>query len=989
MTQPYLTSAPVAGRRRHLARAAGACLLALLGLAGLQAVGPATTPASSASTAASGRERLCIDQGWKFALGHPVDPAKDFRHGTSHFSGLAKTGNGDGPAASGFNDSAWQDINLPHDWAVGLDFDPKGSLSHGYKALGRNFPQNNIGWYRHRFDIPAADLGRRISLEFDGIYRQARIWVNGHYLGEHDSGYLGFASNISEFLNYGGSNLVVLRVDASQEEGWFYEGAGIYRHAWLVKTAPLHAEAEYTLVRTSLSGIRPPVPGQSGWQADSARIVARVGVRLDAPGSLEFDLAARLTDPAGRVVGEARPLPARHIDGFVPASWELVIEAKNPQLWDLDNPLLHNLEISLTSQGRLRDRLVLPLGLRQSAFDPQLGYFLNGRRVQLKGVNQHQDHAGVGVALPDALEDYRLRVLKGFGCNAIRTSHNPPSPALLEACDRLGLLVMPENRLMGTGTDQLRDLERLIRRDRHHPSVILWSLGNEEWAVEGNAKGVRIATTLQALANSLDPDRPCTAGLSGGWDNGVGQVLQVIGYNYIGHGNIDRHHALFPGQAGLGTEETTTQQTRGIWFDGTDGWLAPRLKGDSGGNIEYGWRFYAQRPFLAGLFWWTGFDYRGEPTPFNWPAVSSQFGIVDSCGFPKDSWWYLKSWWTGEPVLHINQHWNWAGKEGQPIPVTVNSNCQEVELFLDGTSLGRQTMEPNGHLEWSVPWAPGTLEARGRLADGRVLVDTVRTAGAPARVVLEPDRTSIKADGADLVVVNLRLEDSGGTFAATADTLLRFSLDGPGRILGVGNGNPVSHEPDFLPDTVTLRNQELKNWRWQLALPGEAASLATGLPADLARWKGFRAGSAQGPLGPGQTGVFRTSFQAGDSELAQDRLVLRFGTIDEAGWIYLNGQLVGESHDWAASPEFDLRPWVREGENQLAVVVSNQVGSGGIANGAGISLPPEVQPARWQRQAFNGRAQVLVQSTGRAGTLVLQVQADGLAGQSLRIEARP
>ena len=335
---------------------------------------------------------------------------------------------------------------------------------------------------------------------------------------------------------------------------------------------------------------------------------------------------------------------------------------------------MYKLVTTINSAGTEVDRYETPFGIRTIRFDPNEGFFLNGKHVKLLGTNNHQDHAGVGAALPDALQEFRIARLKEMGSNAYRCSHNPPTPELLDACDRLGMVVLDENRLMGTNAEHLELLKQLILRDRNHPSVIAWSLGNEEWAIEGNIKGARIASTMQAFAKRLDPTRGTTVAISGGWGGGISTVLDVMGYNYITGGgkNTDQQHAKFPNQSGMGTEETTTRQTRGIYFDDRPkAHMAPVLEqtganqGMSSGNMEKEWQYYAQRPYLAGLFYWTGFDYRGEPNPFGYPAISSQFGILDTCGFPKDSFYYLKSWWTDKPVLHIYPHWNWPGREGQ------------------------------------------------------------------------------------------------------------------------------------------------------------------------------------------------------------------------------------------------------------------------------------------------------------------------------------
>jgi len=741
-----------------------------------------SSPAPAAEIAP--RERANFDAGWRFAFGHPSDPAKDFSHGTGYFSYFAKAGYGDGPADPKFDASAWRELDLPHDWAVEAPFDGRGSHSHGYKAVGRNFPERSVGWYRKTFAVPAGDLGRRIAIEFDGVARDSVVWVNGFYLGRQTSGTTGFRYDLTDYLNYGGDNVVAVRADVTMEEGWYYEGAGIYRHVWLAKTAPLHVAPWGTFVSAEVRD-----------DHSAAEVTARATIANDGTAAATFVLEQTILAPDGRT------LATRQLRGLTVAAGEsqefsAALAVAQPQLWSVETPVLHRLvTVVRDAAGVIVDRCETPFGIRTIRFDPDHGFFLNGRHVLLQGVNLHQDHAGVGAAVPDALVEFRLRRLQEMGCNAIRTSHEPPAPEVLDACDRLGLLVIDENRLMGASPDQLDRLAAMIRRDRNHPSVILWSVGNEEWRIEGNVLGARLTATMQAFARRLDPTRRSTVAISGGW-GGSSTTTDVVGYNYISQSNPDEQHKKFPHQPGVGTEETTTQGTRGIYFDDKPrAHLAPLAKGDSGGNCELGWNYYAARPFLAGLFFWTGFDYRGESTPFGFPAVSSQFGLMDTCGFPKDSFYYLQSWWTDAPVLHVFPHWNWPDKVGREITVKGYSNHDAVELFLNGASLGKQDMPRNGHLEWKVVYQPGVLEARGYRGGKVVETTRVETTGTPAKLVLTPDRTKIKADGADVVVFAVSTVDAQGRHVPVADNLVKFAVTG-GRIIGVGNGDPSCHESD-------------------------------------------------------------------------------------------------------------------------------------------------------------------------------------------------
>jgi beta-galactosidase len=908
------------------------------------------------------RNREDFDTGWRFAFGNPSDPSKDFNFGTGFFSYLAKAGYGDGPAAPEFDDRAWRQINLPHDWAVEAPFDSLGSSSHGFKAIGRSFPEASVGWYRKIFAVPQADLGRRISIEFDGVFRDSQVWVNGFYLGRHSSGYTSFQYDLTDYLNHGASNVLVVRVDAKLEEGWFYEGAGIYRHVHLLGTSPLHVAPWGTFVTTTVA-------------PEGARVSVTTDVANDGRAAAQFKIEQTVLDGEGRLVTSVGETGLILAAGGT-REYSSNLEVANPRLWSLEAPNLYRLVTTIHEGLAVVDRYETPFGIRTIRFDPDQGFFLNGKRLEIKGVNNHQDFAGVGVAIPDSLEEYRIRRLKEFGVNAWRCAHNPPSPEFLDACDRMGILVVDENRLMGVNPSQLDPLEAMIRRDRNHPSVVLWSLGNEEWAIEGNIKGARIASTMQAVVQRMDPTRRITAANSGGW-GGISSVIDVVGYNYIQQSNPDEQHAKNPNQPGVGTEESSTQGTRGVFVDDrVHVHLAPLERGDSGGNSEKGWQYYVKRPFIAGLFYWTGFDYRGEPTPFGWPAISSQFGLLDTCGFSKDSSYYLKAWWTEQPVLHLATHWNWPGREGLPINVICYGNSSEVELKLNGRSFGRQEMPVNGHLEWRVPYVPGRLEAIG-YRNGAVAAQTfVETTDAPSAVRLDADRPELNANGTDTIAIAIRVVDGRGRTVPTAGNRVLFGIEGPGRIIGVGNGDPGCHEADRVVESVSLILVD--DWRGRIVGPG----------AELPGSRKFQApfpklGNWKAPLPKaGETYDLSASFVL-DAIPGDAALTLYLPAFGRRATVTVNGKVLARDLDGTvAGPAVALSGGtVVIGENRVQVVAEpfddkrNHIPE--LIRLGTVQMKRRAPP--WSRSVFNGYALVLVQATDAPGKIELTAQSDGLS----------
>ncbi len=730
------------------------------------------------------REKICLDEGWKFAFGHADDSKKDFGNGTEYFNYLTKANSihNEGPYSPKFNDSIWQQVRIPHDFVTILPYASEASHSHGYKTVGWKYPETSVGWYRKIVNIPAEDLGKHIALQFDGIFRNATVWFNGFYMGTEPSGYVTQVYDVTEYVNYGGDNLICVRADATLEEGWFYEGAGIYRDAWLLKSAAVSIAPFGTFVYADLKAPYTTATLHIETDVNNAGLTAQ-----------QCQIEQRLLDAQGQEVGRSETasisLKAKETAG---CKQQLIVS--NPHLWSTVDPYLYKVETTIKVDGKITDIYETTTGLREIAFDAENGFLLNGKQVELKGVNLHQDHAGVGAAIPEALMQWRIEQLKKFGCNAYRASHNPMTPAQLDVCDREGILVIDENRLAGINEEHLRLLERMIKRDRNHPSIILWSDGNEEWGIENTIQGTRLAAAMREYTQLLDPTRHSTIANAGGSEMIKG--LDVVGFNYIVQNDVDNRKKQNPTWKIVGTEETTGCGTRGFYFNdpAQPGRMVSINRGTGPGVenvIERGWQFYADRPWAAGLFYWTGFDYRGEPNPLSYPAHDSEFGILDYCGFWKDEAWYLKSWWTDEPTLHIFPHWNLQGHEGEEIELWAYSNCDEVELTVNDKNLGLQKMPKNGHLKWKAVYKPGKIVATGYKNGKRIIREVIETTKPAAKVILKTERTTIAADGRDLAIITVEIQDNKGRIVPTACNPLTLRLNGEGRILGAGNGDPM------------------------------------------------------------------------------------------------------------------------------------------------------------------------------------------------------
>jgi beta-galactosidase len=710
----------------------------------------------------------------------------------------------DAPGAqqSAFADASWRNVDLPHDWSIEGPYGEKEATGGpgGYLPTG-------IGWYRKHFRLSESYSARQISLEFDGVYENSEVWVNGHYLGKRPFGYIGFSYDLTAWLNFGArENVVAVRVDNShQPNSRWYSGSGIYRHTWLVVTGKVHVAQWGTYIAA------PQIT------ADFALVRVRTKVVNDGEAGSNCILATTIADRDGK---EAQTAEAK-VDLASHSGYEFVqqFNLRDPHLWSLENPYLYTVRSVVREQDRVLDEYQTVTGIRHAAFDSERGFLLNGQRVKMNGACLHHEAGSVGAAVPERVWERRLTSLKEMGCNAIRTSHNPPAPEFLDLCDRMGFLVMDEfvdewkvskpavrfaySRHFDEWAE--RDATDMIHRDRNHPSVVLWSAGNEVHEQWGDAL---IVKRLVDLFHKEDPTRAVTVACHriGGDPSATLpeflDALDVVGYNYADRflDRKEKYYSIdkltYPRRKFIGTE--STGMGRGLSLD-----------------AEQLWKYVRTYDYVSGDFMWTGIDYLGEAG--GWPAKGSSSGVLDTCGFTKDGYYFYQSQWTAKPMLHLFPHWNWKAREGQIIPVMCFTNCDTVELFLNGKSFGvkgyafpRVGLDPKTsapsertkfpittsdlHLSWDVPYEPGTLKAVGTENGKVVATIEVATTGDPAAIELSLDRESIAADRRDVAHLTVHIVDAAGRTVPLAENELTFALQGEGRIIGVDNGNPLSHE---------------------------------------------------------------------------------------------------------------------------------------------------------------------------------------------------
>lgn len=734
---------------------------------------PFTTIAQSDTSS-----KLSFDKGWRFHLGDiPFPVIKG--HGMTYSA--AKAGKAWGAAAPDYDDTDWRLLNLPHDWAVEQPYDSTANVSQGYRQRG-------IGWYRRNFKLATSDRGKHLELQFDGVATHCTVWVNGTVVHRNWSGYTSFYIDITALAKYGDElNNVAIRVDAVDQEGWWYEGAGLYRHTWLVKRSPVHIITDGVFAQ--------PVKATNGaWTIPIEATINNSGEK-----AAEYEVGSTLIDKAGKAIASNKTTGSVTPLGHTVSTYKLSV--LKPKLWDLNDPVLYKVKTTVKVNGVLSDSVTTLCGFRTIKFTADSGFYLNDKHVKIKGVCNHQDHAGVGVAVPDALWDFRLKKLKEMGVNGYRCAHNPPAKEFLDACDRAGILVMDENRNFNSSPEYEGQLEWMVRRDRNHPSIILWSVFNEE-PMQGTEIGYQMVRRMSNVVKKLDTTRPVTAAANGGLFSplNVSKAVDVVGFNYQIDA-YDKFHKQNPAIPLTSSEDVSGLMTRGEYRNDKKKHVLEAYDTQRpgwGATHRDAWKAIDERPYLAGCFVWTGFDYRGEPQPFEWPTASSSFGIMDVCGFPKTAFYLHQAQWIDDrPILQLAPHWNWpADSIGKDIRVMILTNADKAKLVLNGKVIKEGPVDKYEMATWKVPYQPGKLEAYGYKNGKEVSHFVVETTGEPAALQLISDRPWLAGNGCDAMPVTVQVVDAAGRPVPTANLPVEFGISGPANIIGLGNGDANSHEAE-------------------------------------------------------------------------------------------------------------------------------------------------------------------------------------------------
>ena len=933
---------------------------------------------------------------WKFILEKDIDcfPAFGFR----------KCGGATGPAGLRYHEGLMREVTVPHDW--GMELSPSTAANTGrggrpispYQPLtvspsGRHEEEAfSVGWYRKHFTLEGIPEGKRIFLEFEGVFRSYALFVNGIYMARHESGYTPAVFDITDQVNFDGDNVIALCADASQPEGWWYEGAGIYRPVHLYVKDQVYIPHYTTFVESNTKG----------------RVKVSTALISALPQEEKnLRLACRIKDAKGQTVAKAEQNVV--VPPLGKADCDFALQIPSPVLWDVDHPVLYVAEIEVLEGGSC-EKEEISFGLREFYFDADKGFFLNGRHLKLRGACIHQDFGGFGVAVPKDIATYKIKLLKEMGMNGYRASHHPASEDILEACDKLGMLVIDEVRLFGSSPEALSQMEAMVKSHRNHPSIFMWSLGNEEFVnyIQSSDAGKRMARTAYHRLRALDSTRPITYGANNGSvDTGISAAMDVRGFNYVRnlerltHGkdfkhlpgyNADRYHKEHPTMPMLGTEEGSHFHSRDTGFDQYQKGLLSSV-GDNtamGGSTPEGWvKYYEERDFLAGGFVWTGIDYYGEPAPFTDRNLSSSFGALDLVGIPKNTYHYYRSCWLDETVLEILPHWDFC--EGQEVKIAVYSNCEQVTLFLNGEVIGEKILGRFDSAVFTLPFTPGCLEAVG-IRQGVEYRTSIVTPGAPATITL-----AAKVEG-EIGIIDVAITDKEGNICRRSDQSIDFALLGDGQILGVGNGNPASLEADkcfgeteWMPLTNFTRAMDGETKPYTPKALDDMSEVLVGDSADSV-FKGTVFEDALPPYRdthrlkwqfstPGEKTICATFEAEFESDGSWDMLEFTrlFGNFE----IFLNGEIIGQSFiegfyfntTTQQNTPYRFSCKTKEGSNRLTVKMwGKNTEPFGIFGGVKLG---KTLPALWHRSTFFGRARVFV-SLPSEGAATLSAKAQGL-----------
>ena len=928
-----------------------------------------TKPITPSLPISSPRQTLLLNTGWRFYEGDfPLPPL--IGHDAAY--NAAKAGAARGAASPSFDDSEWQTVTVPHDFA---SFQPISEADNA--NIDQGFRKRGVGWYRNSLKFNESDRGKHIELQIEGAATYATVWFNGTLVDRNWSGYSSSYIDLTPYVTFGDVyNSLVVRVDATAMEGWWYEGAGLYRDVRIVKRNPVHIVTDGVFAHPVKEG-------------DTWRVPVEVTINNSGKTAREVVVFTQIWDdkPLGGVAPGAStrvtiaPLSSMTVHMSIDALFRV------PELWSPENPHLYQVETSLAVGDMSKDIEYVTLdevttncGFRTQRFDAKTGFYLNDKRVKIKGVCLHQDHAGVGTAVPEGIIDYRLRRLKSTGCNAIRFSHNAQNKALMDACDRHGFLVMAENRQFNPSSDYMAQLEWLVRRDRNHPSIYLWSVFNEE-PMQGTEAGYEMVRRMSAVVKSLDTTRPVTAAMNDGLFTplNVSHAVDVVGINYQ-QNQYDPFHAAHPDKPMFSSEDTSAFMTRGEYTTDMAKGISASFDDDAapwGETHRAAWKAINERDFVAGTFVWTGFDYHGEPTPhIKYPSNSSVFGIMDLCGFDKTAVHIHRAQWVRDrPVVGLAPHWNW--KSGENVHVMACANTEEVELFVNSKSAGKQKTDSYEMNHWHVPFAPGRIEARG-LNGGKVVAKAVvETVGEPVALRLTADRTGMVNDGIDAQPIKVEAIDARGRTHPFAKQMVTFAIE-DGAIIGLGNGDPTCVEAEkgdkrslfnglaqvivqSLPQqagTLRLRAtadglkaavievpvgnvppvpaqvtapsvQILNSW---FASPESETGIDPGAPRD-GKWNWFRpGGELRPPLKAAGFVLCETTFTP-FARVQKAGGVLEFLSVTGACQVFIDGQAVG-SKGAAAAGSLQVPIAAKAGERRVAVlfkvVEGEAFGFGGV-----------------------------------------------------------